>query len=99
MPVSRLWLLLAPLVHADPCSLGSEEMAQYAWLTPVLGDISPKCCQASQQYINAFGVEEDPSRNLTWGLGQLDANGRLPLEGFLSDSELKSLSLCDLIGE
>jgi hypothetical protein len=92
-----LLLVAAPLTRALPCLV--EDTARYAWITPILGNISPACCQASQKYIRAFGVPDDLSLNMTWGLQQLDANGRLPLEGFLSDAVPFPLNLCDLLGE
>ena len=69
----------------------------FGWITPVhVAD--GKCSEASQRYIEAFGVADDPQKNMTWGQNMLDADGRLPLEGFLSDLTPFPIPLCDLLG-
>ena len=76
--------------------LGLAEGVDFGWITPVhVAD--GKCFEASQRYIEAFGVAEDPRKNMTWGQYMLDADGRLPLEGFLSDTIPFPIPLCDLL--
>ena len=69
----------------------------FGWITPVHVD-DEKCSEASQRYIEAFGVAGNPRKNMTWGQYMLDADGRLPLEGFLSDTIPFPIPLCDLLG-
>ena len=77
--------------------LAKGDEVDFGWITPVhVAD--RKCAEASQRYIDAFGVAEDPKRNMTWGQYMLDADGRLPLEGFLSDTIPFPIPLCDLLG-
>jgi hypothetical protein len=69
----------------------AQDLKQWAWITPVLDyppfnlSLSPACRAASQQYIDAFGNAADLTKNQTWGLSMMDTDGRLPMEGFLSD--------------
>jgi hypothetical protein len=100
MRAALLRLLLAlPLSQPASCPYPADELARFGWITPVLGDISAGCREASCRYIAALGVPGDPARNATWGPGRLDANGRLPLEGFLSDTfPFGPLDLCHLLG-
>ena len=69
----------------------------FGWITPVhVAD--GKCFEASQRYIEAFGIAGDPRKNMSWGQYMLDADGRLPLEGFLSDTIPFPIPLCDILG-
>ena len=86
-------LLLLSLLAS---SLGQE--VDYGWITPI-HNTGPECKEASNKYINAFGDATDPSKNATFGLAMLDSNGRLPLEGFLSDTIDIPIPLCDALGD
>ena len=77
-------------------TLGQE--IDYGWITPIHGT-SPECKEASNKYIASFGDANDPSRNATFGLSMLDSNGRLPLEGFLSDTLQLPIPLCEVLGD
>ena len=78
------------------CSFGQQ--LDHGWITPVYVD-NPQCKAASQVYIDALGDPNDPSRNATFGLSMLDSNGRLPLEGFLSDTLQLPIPLCEVLGD
>lgn len=77
---------------------------QFAWITPLLGDISPSCKAASESYISALMSLSQPSSSRTFPPGippeflMFDSNGRLPLEGFLSDTLDIPLDVCTLVG-
>ena len=77
--------------------LAKGEDVDFGWITPLHGT-DGKCAEASQRYIEAFGVADDLQKNMTWGPYVLDADGRLPLEGFLSDSTPIPLPLCEIFG-
>ena len=77
--------------------LGLAEGANvdFGWITPSNTVENSACFNASQRYIAAFGDADDPSKNMTWGPLMMDADGRLPMEGFLSDTIPILISLCD----
>ena len=77
--------------------LGLAEGANvdFGWITPSNTVENSACFNASQRYIAAFGDANDPSKNMTWGPLMMDADGRLPMEGFLSDTIPIPISLCD----
>ena len=77
--------------------LAKGEDVNFGWITPLHGT-DGKCAEASQRYIEAFGVVDDLQKNMTWGPYVLDADGRLPLEGFLSDSTPIPIPLCEIFG-
>ena len=60
----------------------------HAWITPILGmDVTDECYKASMNLIE---------NNITFPAA-LDSDGRLPLEGFLSDALSIPLPLCDIV--
>ena len=69
----------------------------FGWVTPSNTVSNSACFNASQRYIEAFGDADDPSKNMTWGPLMMDADGRLPMEGFLSDTIPIPISLCDVL--
>ena len=79
------FLLLGPLLVT-----GQQEddlPDWHAWLTPILGmNVTDECYKASMNYI-----ENDIT------LSQADSDGRLPLEGFLSDALSIPIPLCDIV--
>ena len=77
-----LLLLFSGLVKGEDVDFG--------WITPVHIP-EGSCSAASQRYIEALG-------DMSWGAYMLDADGRLPLEGFLSDTTPFPIPLCDLLG-
>ena len=77
-----LLLLFSGLVKGEDVDFG--------WITPVHIP-EGRCSAASQRYIEALG-------DMSWGPYMLDADGRLPLEGFLSDTTPFPIPLCDLLG-
>ena len=78
------WLGQASLIQAEPDS----DLDQYGWITPLI-NVSGVCQVASNSYKEAI--------DSSWGMNVLDANGRLPLEGFLSDTLDIPINLCDII--
>ena len=79
--------------------LGLAEGADvdFGWITPSNTVENSACFNASQRYIAAFGDANEPSKNPTWGPLMMDADGRLPMEGFLSDTLPIPISLCDTL--
>ena len=79
------------------------DMDQFAWLTPLFGNISEQCEQDSilyrDQLISIISKgRADPTPGLPPALQMFDANGRLPMEGFLSDSiDIGPLDLCQIL--
>ena len=69
----------------------------FGWITPINAPENAACFNASQRYIAAFGDTDDLSKNTTWGPLMMDADGRLPMEGFLSDTIPIPISLCDTL--
>ena len=86
---AKVWTFLLILGLAE----GTNE--HFGWITPSNTVENSACFNASQRYIAAFGDADDPSKNMTWGPLMMDADGRLPMEGFLSDSIPIPISLCD----
>ena len=77
---------------------------QFAWITPLLGDISPECKAASEEYINVLASvlnstvsERSTLPGLPPQLQMFDANGRLPMEGFLSDTIDLPVDICTIL--
>ena len=83
-----------PSLPQEPLSLPQEppSLPQLAWLTPILGDISQECFLASLTYLGGLNL----SQNMTWGLDVVGTNGRLPVEGGLSDTVPIPLDLCQM---
>ena len=79
-------LLLGPLLTT---SQEEDNLPDWlAWLTPILGmNVSDECYKASMSYIE---------NNIIF-LQALDNNGRLPLEGFLSDALSIPIPLCNIV--
>ena len=79
--------------------LGLAEGADvdFGWITPSNTVENSACFNASQRYIAAFGDADDLSKNSTWGPLMMDADGRLPMEGFLSDTIPIPFSICDTL--
>ena len=67
--------------------------AQFAWITPLLGDISEECRNASEQYRDDL-IATLQYGSLTEAITMFDSNGRLPMEGFLSDYIEIPIDLC-----
>ena len=84
--LSLPWLVRASLDQPDT-EVASD---QYAWITPLI-NVSDPCSASSKRYKDAVDSGE------LWGSTILDSDGRLPLEGFLSDSVAIPVNLCDLI--
>lgn len=80
---------------------------QFAWITPLLGNISNECRSASEKYrdalievLNSTNLKEkENSPMIPAALQMFDSNGRLPMEGFLSDVLEIPIDLCELVGE
>ena len=84
-------LLLVVIVHCSDVDFG--------WVTPIHGSLSNECLEASRRYIRSLGgVGNHQEKDDDWGRYMMDANGRLPLEGFLSDKFSVPLDLCDIFG-
>ena len=71
---------------------------QFAWVTPLLGNISEECLDASNAYVDellnlASGSMPDLT-SIPSALSMFDANGRLPIEGFLSDTLDMPIDIC-----
>ena len=69
----------------------------FGWITPTNVDENSACYEASRRYIEAFGDPNDPTKNTTWGPIMLDSDGRLPMEGFLSDTIPIPINICDML--
>ena len=72
------------------------DLDQFAWLTPLKGDISPECLEASIKYVQQLsdiGAITDPT-NIPGPITMFDSNGKLPIEGFLSDTMDISVDVC-----
>ena len=89
----RTFLLFLGL--AVPATEGIDE--NFGWLTPLHVDPNSACFKASLSYVEAFGVANDLSKNMTWGPLMMDADGRLPMEGFLSDTIPIPVHLCEML--
>ena len=66
------------------------------WITPLNGDISTVCKLASQLYQSTLSSPNFNDSQL-WAVQMLDSNGRLPQEGFLSDTVPVPLDICDIL--
>ena len=80
---------------------------QFAWITPLLGNISDECRTAGEKYrdnimqiLNSGINEAKENGSITpAALKMFDSNGRLPMEGFLSDVLDIPFDLCQIIGD
>lgn len=70
------------------------DLDQFAWLTPLRGDISSECLAASNQYVDTLLNIQPDLTSIPGPLSMFDSNGRFPLEGFLSDSLDIPIDIC-----
>ena len=70
------------------------DLDQFAWLTPLRGDISPECLAASNKYVDTLVTIPSDLTSIPGPLSMFDSNGRFPLEGFLSDSLDIPIDIC-----
>ena len=83
---------LLPLLLLGPLLVNGQQEDDlpdwHAWITPILGmNVSDECYKASMNFItNEISFPQ-----------ALDSDGRLPLEGFLSDALTIPIPLCDII--
>ena len=70
------------------------DLDQFAWLTPLKGDISEECLAASIQYVDTFVNLSPELTSIPGPISMFDSNGKLPLEGFLSDTIDMPIDIC-----
>ena len=83
-----------------------EVRDQFAWISPLLGDISPACLISSNRYIDELEfiinstmtspskTDNDDLPGIPESIVRFDANGRLPMEGSLADVMEIPIELC-----
>jgi len=71
----------------------AASLPDFGWLTPLHGDISQECLSASRRYQALLSNQTNP--NFMTAATMFDSNGRLPMEGFLSDTMPIPLDICD----
>ena len=73
---------------------------QFAWLTPLKGGVSELCLTASNKYVDDFlsfiseEIDINDLSSIPAALSMYDSNGKLPIEGFLSDTMDLPLDIC-----
>ena len=87
-----LFFLIPGLLAQAPPTVPPDPFDFWPLVTPLLGDISQPCFDASMEYVNGI------LNGSAWALQMFDSSGHLPFlqEGLLSD--MQPLPICGILG-